>query len=229
MPQNVPFPVAPAYPANLTALTDGDSNNGANHLAVMEDVAQAVQYLKDSADVADALLTTANTWTMFQTFDGGFEVDNASSAIIRSGSTLQTIAGSATVIQGTASFSNTVLFGGDDAVVQQRTSQISSASTAVTISVTKDIWYVDVPSFVGTAVYTLKSTSPAPPAGSTVKLRIYGLAAGKDIDVQREGGAQVINFDGAGTGFGEAEFHFLGSSWRLGGFSGDNTIVLGTP
>lgn len=167
---------------------------------------------------------------------GDITLQSGCDVTMQSGSTLTAASGSTVTLNGTTTLggattrTGALTTSGAGATTTHRLNQIPSGDTSATLSTSADLHYVDNLSFVGTATYTLKSTSPAPANGERLTVAAYSLTPGDSVVIQREGGAAIVTFSGAPGGiYGAAEFMFLGGSWRLLTVSSSNSIVYGTP
>jgi hypothetical protein len=136
-------------------------------------------------------------------------------------------------ITGQTIIEDSFTLSGASANIVWRTQSITNSSTAETLTVENDVWYVQSPTNSGTIVYTLKSTGPAPPANTVLQLLIFGAGIGTAIEVQREGGAVIVEHSGGPSATWAAfQFIFLGGSWRLMSVSAQDlatSVTYGAP
>jgi hypothetical protein len=109
---------------------------------------------------------------------------------------------------------------GANAYTSLRATQINSALAVDTLSTDADVWWVLTPIAVN-VVYTLKSTGPVPPEGTTVTVLCYNVGLGKTVEIRREDASLILTFT---TGNGGAEFVVIGNDWKLKNVWGNYTL-----
>lgn len=108
---------------------------------------------------------------------------------------------------------------GAGATTADRTNSINTSAVSDTLDVSYDYHYVDGPAPAGNiATYTIKSTSPAPPANAMMEFTCFAIGI-NDIRLEREGGQRIVRFTGA-PNWGSAKLRFIGGSWRLADVAG---------
>ncbi len=150
---------------------------------------------------------------------GEINVDSGGKVSFDSGSLIEGTAGA--VIAGSFTRTGAILLSGDDAITTFRTQEIAAGTAATTVSITKDVWWCFAPS-VG-QVWTVKSTSPAPPNGAIIDLIVYATTLTEYVSVQREGATQIVELGKAG--YAHCRLIFLINAWRLMTIDGQNYVV----
>lgn len=122
---------------------------------------------------------------------------------------------------GTVTETLAVTKSGDTATTAIRVGTLDGTTTTQTLYVTKDIWYTNGTTFVGTATYTISDTGAA--NGHVIKVAVLSLPGARTIDFKKPGGTTILSATGAGHVF--VEFTRMGGVWFVTSYSGAATFV----
>lgn len=121
----------------------------------------------------------------------------------------------------TATFNGPVVRSAATATYAERVGTLDGTSTSQTLYVTKDIWYTNGTTFIGTATYTIDDTGAAD--GNSIRVAVLGLPSGRTIDFKKPGGTTILSAAGAGHVF--ATFMRMGGVWFPVGYSGAAVFI----
>lgn len=159
---------------------------------------------------------------------GTFTMNAGSTANIAASTTLSgsnllsgatTISGALT-LSGATTQTGTHTKSGANAYTALRTTEVSSALATATLSTDSDVWWVLNPIAVN-VVYTMQSTGPTPPDGTTATVLCFNVGLGKTVAIQREDTSVILTFT---TGNGGVELVVINGDWKVKNVWGDNTI-----